>query len=156
VRQRTDAGADRAYGEDKGNAVHTFPPIRNPGAIFIDCRRKLRGREVCLACLHAEGRLELLTGDWERLLGYQRSALHGLALGKLLAPAEVARLLDPKEREPVEIEARMKDGAPRRLRVYRRYEAHAPSALYLACEPFAPPPDRVSRSSLSMSAFSIL
>jgi hypothetical protein len=136
--------------------VHYFPPIRNPEAIFIDCRRKLRGREVCLACLHAEGRLELVTGDWERLLGYPRAALHGLALAKVLSPADVARLLNPEERDPVEVSARMKDGTPRTLRIYRRYEGHAPSALYLACEPFGSPPDRVSRVSLSMSSFNIL
>ena len=136
--------------------MHTFPPIRDPRAIVIECRRKLRGREVCLACLHGDGRLELLTGDWERLLGYPRAALHGLPLARLLAPAEIARLLDPAEREPVEVEARMKDGTPRRLRVYRRFEANAPSALYLACEPFSAGPDRVSRSSLSISALSIL
>lgn len=136
--------------------MHTFPPILDPEAITIDSRRKLRGKEVCLACLHVNGRLELVTGEWERLLGYPRSALHGMPLVRLLPAADVVRLLDPNEVEPIEIQVRMRDGTPRSLRVYRRFEARAPSALYLACEPFSASPDRVSRSSLSISALSIL
>ena len=135
--------------------MHTFPSIRDPEAIVIDCRKPLRSREVCLACLHSDGRLELVTGDWERLLGYPRAALHGMQLARLLPEAEMRRLFDPNEQEPVEVQARMRDGTPRDLRVYRRFEAHAPSALYLACEPFSASPDRASRSSLSMSALSI-
>jgi PAS domain-containing protein len=136
--------------------MHTFPLVRDPEAITIDSRRKLRGREVCLACLHVNGRLELITGEWERLLGYPRAALHGMPLARLLPAADVRRLLDPDEHEPIEVQARMRDGTPRHLRVYRRFEARAPSALYLACEPFSVSPDRMSRASLSMSALSIL
>jgi hypothetical protein len=140
----------------KGASVNSFPPIRNPASIVIDCRRKLRGREVCLACLHADGRLELVTGDWERLLGYPRSALHGLALIRLLSAREVVRMLDPGEREPVEVEVRMKDGTLRSLRVYRRFEQHAPAALYLACEPFSRGSGRASRFTLAVSTFNML
>ena len=38
--------------------------------IVIECTRPWRESELCLACLHADGRLELLSGAWERVLDY--------------------------------------------------------------------------------------
>jgi PAS domain-containing protein len=124
--------------------------------ITLDCRRPLRPFEIFLACLRANGTLELITGAWEGFLGYSRAELDGSSLYDLLAPeGDAARALvralgDPRQPEPVLLEVRERAGAVKRLRVYRRFDEYEPS-VYLACEPFVAPMSRASRSTPSLS-----
>lgn len=105
--------------------------------IVVCCPNSFRASDVCLACLHADGRLELLTGAWESLLGYPRHELDGRALHTLLSSGSdtVRRLLDPGEPDPVVIDVIASGGGVRSLEVHRRLDDYEPS-LYLACEPF--------------------
>jgi hypothetical protein len=138
--------------------VSTFLQLADLNEIVISCRVPFRSHEVCLACLHGDARLELLTGPWESLLGFKQAELDGRRLHSLLpggrgaAEAAVQRLLDPLEPDPVVMEVRTKDGGVRHLGVYRRFDPYEPS-LYFACEPFESSPP-MSRTSSSVSFFS--
>ncbi len=134
--------------------MSTFLNIADLNDIVIDCKQPFHSSDVCLACLHGDGRLRLLTGAWELLLGYSQHELDGRWLYSLLADersaarATVRRLLDPVEPDPVMLNVRMKGGASRTLSVFRRFDPYEP-ALYLACEPFegvGPPMSRISSS----------
>jgi hypothetical protein len=133
--------------------VSTFLELADPNEIVISCRVPFRSHEVCLACLHGDGRLELLTGPWVSLLGFKQAELDGRWLHSLLpggrgaAETAVQRLLDPLEPDPVVMEVRTKDGSVRGLRIYRHFDFYEPS-LYFACEPFegGPPMSRTSSS----------
>jgi len=140
--------------------VSTFLELADLNEIVISCRVPFRTREVCLACLHCDGRLELLTGAWESLLGFRQAELDGRSLYSLLAGERgagriaVQRLLDPLGPEPVLMDVRRKDGAVRGLRIYRHFDLYEPS-LYFACEPFedgGPPMSRTSSSASLLSS----
>lgn len=114
-------------------AFPNFPGLKD---IVIECKHPFGASDVCLACLHADGRLELLSGAWDTLLGYRNPELDGLPLGSLLAESDaLQRLLDAREPDPVPIPVTVKGGGVRTLGVYRRLDEYEPS-LYLACEPF--------------------
>jgi hypothetical protein len=127
--------------------------------VVIDCRQPFRVSDVCLACLHADGRLNLLTGAWESMLGFTQMELDGRALDSLLPGGPDAlqrvlrRLLDPLSDDPVRVDVLTKSGAGRRLSVHRRFDPYEPS-LYLACEPLDEARARMSLSSPSKSALS--
>lgn len=103
--------------------------------IVISCPHPFRASDVCLACLHSDGRLELLTGAWERLLGYRQDELDGRPMHSLVGERDARRLLDPQQPDPVLIEVLAKGGIARMLSVHRQLDDYEPS-LYLACEPF--------------------
>jgi hypothetical protein len=138
--------------------VSTFLELADLNGIVISCRLPFRTHEVCLACLHGDARLELLTGAWESVLGFEPAELEGRRLCGLLAGdrdaarAALRRLLDPLQPEPVLIDVRMKDGAVRSLCIYRHFDPYEPS-LYFACEPFEDEPP-MSRTSSSVSFLS--
>lgn len=134
----------------------TFLNLEDLSDIVIDCKHPFHSSDICLACLHGDGRLRLLTGAWEMLLGYQQPELDGRWLYSLLADersaakAAVRRLLDPAEADPLMLNVRMKGGASRTLSVFRRFDPYEP-ALYLACEPFEDKGPPMSRISSAMS-----
>ena len=138
--------------------MSTFLELADLNEIILSCRVPFRTHEVCLACLHRDGRLELLTGAWESLLGFRQAELDGRWLHSLLAGergaarAALQRLLDPLASDPVVMEVRTKEGSVRGLRVYRHFDPYEPS-LYFACEPFESGP-AMSRTSSSVSFFS--
>ena len=135
--------------------MSTFLELADVNDIVISCRLPFRTHEVCLACLHGDARLELLTGAWESVLGLNQAELDGRRLYSLLAgdrDAALGRLLDPLAPEPVLMDVRMKDGAVRSLGIYRHFDPYEPS-LYFACEPFENSPP-MSRTSSSVSFFS--
>jgi len=138
--------------------VSTFLELADLNDIVISCRLPFRTHEVCLACLHGDARLELLTGPWESVLGFDEAELDGRRLFSLLAGDRdaarraVERLLDPLQSEPVLMDVRVKGGAVRTLQIYRRFDLYEPS-LYFACEPFEDSP-AMSRTSSSVSFFS--
>jgi PAS domain-containing protein len=123
--------------------------------VVIDCTRPWRESELCLACLHADGRLELLSGAWARVLDYRQDELQGRSFYGLLDPDDArARerlhaLLDRRRADPVRLEVLRKGGGRRTLQVYRLFDEYEPS-LYLACDPFQAP--EMSRIISSMSA----
>lgn len=123
--------------------------------ILVECKRPWSDLDLCLACLHADGRLELLSGGWERLLGYGQHELHGTSFLRLLDPdpgrgrPKVRKLLDPKRPDPAKLEVLRKDGSRLTLTIYRLFDEYEPS-LYLACEPFQEP--EISRIITSTSA----
>jgi PAS domain S-box-containing protein len=84
--------------------------------------------EVLLARAHSEGRIDLLTAAWERVLGYDRQQLTGRTLsqlmgcGKAAAALVVAAILDPEDAAPVDVEIHCKDGRRRSLRLHRRID----------------------------------
>ena len=138
--------------------MSTFLELADLNDIVICCRLPFRNHEVCLACLHCDGRLELLTGAWESLLGFRQAELDGRSLYSLLAGERgagriaVQRLLDPLAPEPVLMDVRVKGGAVRTLHIYRHFDPYEPS-LYFACEPFENSPP-ISRTSSSVSFLS--
>lgn len=138
--------------------MSTFLELADLNDIVVRCRLPLRSDEVCLACLHADARLELLTGPWESVLGLKPAQLEGRRLCSLLAGdrdaarAALERLLDPLAPEPVMMDVRVEGGALRALHVYRHFDPYEPS-LYFACEPLENSPP-MSRTSSSVSFFS--
>src|SRR3954463_16762364 len=93
---------------------------------------------VLLARAHANGRLELLTAAWERMLGYGRNEFSGKTLGELrpggngAAAAAVAAILDEANMAPVEVTLRGRRGDEKRLRLHRRYDAYMPQMFIVA------------------------
>lgn len=122
--------------------------------IVIACAQPLRFSDVCLACLHADGRLELLTGACESLLGYEPHELDGRPLGAFLPESgALRRLLDEGEPDPVRIDVIAKGGKRRTLGVHRRRDDYEPS-LYLACEPLEGRGPEISFASRTRSVLS--
>jgi PAS domain-containing protein len=123
--------------------------------VIIECTRPWRESELCLACLHADGRLELLSGAWERVLDYGQDELQGRSFYGLLDPDDArARprlhaLLDRRRPDPVRLDLLRKGGGRRALQVYRLFDEYEPS-LYLACDPLHTP--EMSRIISSTSA----
>ncbi len=119
----------------------SFLNLRDADDIVISCPQPFRASDVCLACLHADGRLALLTGAWESVLGYTHAELDGRNLYSLLAYGRddarqvVRHLLDAQDPDPLRLDVIVKGGHTRTLGVHRRFDPYEP-ALYLACEPF--------------------
>lgn len=131
--------------------MSSYLDLGDLSGIVISCPQPFRPSDVYLACLHADGRLELLTGAWESLLGYKQPELDGLPVRTLIRESSMLRrLLDAREPDPVLIEVIAKGGGRRTLGVHRRLDGYEPS-LYLACEPFEGPGADISfaRSTLS-------
>jgi hypothetical protein len=133
--------------------VSSFLDLPDPSDVVIACAQPLRFSDVCLACLHADGRLELLTDACESLLGYEPHELDGRPLGSLIESGALRRLLDAGEPDPVRIDVIVKGGARCTLRVHRRRDDYEPS-LYLACEPLEARGPEISLASRTFPALS--
>src|SRR5688572_29885538 len=72
--------------------------------------------KVLLATADFNGKLQLLTSGWERLLGYQRQELEGKTLVDLLwsnrrhAANTVTAILDPLDMRPLDLRMRCRNG----------------------------------------------
>lgn len=132
--------------------MSSYLDLGDLSGIVVSCPQPFRPSDVCLACLHADGRLELLTGAWESLLGYERRELDGRALHTLLSRGcdAVRPLLDPDEPDPVLVDVIVSGGGARTLEVHRRLDDYEPS-LYLACEPFEGRAPEISFMSRTLS-----
>jgi PAS domain-containing protein len=87
---------------------------------------------ILLAKADLDGTLELLTGAWERLLGYGRRELDGKALRDLMAADReadsliahaVAAVFNEQSMASVELTLRCRSGARKRLRLHRRFDS---------------------------------
>ena len=96
--------------------------------------------KVLLASADFEGKLQLLTSGWERVLGYSRDELGGKTLRHLMwsdgpsVAAAVAAILDKLTQEPVNLTLRCRDGLGKRFRLHRHYDPHEELMYILADE----------------------
>ena len=115
-----------------------------PERVVIRCRlpyaRYVRS-EVFLARLLPGGELQLLSGAWERRLGFVHGELDGRRLLEMLPQARRAlgeaaflRLLSPEQADPVAIELGHRDGTTLRMHCHRRFDPYDVS-LFIAGEP---------------------
>ncbi len=82
---------------------------------------------VLLASAGFDGKLQLLTSAWERVLGYGREELRGKSLLQLLcrdggAAAPVAAILDVLDLAPVDLKMRCRNGLCKDFRLHRHYD----------------------------------
>ncbi|HEX6296612.1 MAG TPA: hypothetical protein VFZ74_08520 [Burkholderiales bacterium] len=83
--------------------------------------------QVLLASAGFDGKLQLLTSGWERVLGYGREELRGKSLLQLLAGngsavAAIAAILDILNLAPVELTMRCGNGLCKDFRLHRHYD----------------------------------
>ena len=94
---------------------------------------------VLLARAHWDGRFELLTAAWGRMLGYGRNDFSGKTLGELMAAgkqaaaATVAAILDQTNMDPVDVTLRCRGGEGKSFTLHRRYDPYAPQ-MYIVAE----------------------
>jgi hypothetical protein len=95
---------------------------------------------VLLARAHLDGRLELLTAAWGRVLGYGHGEFSGKTLGEFMtagksaAPGIVAAILDPDNMDPVEVTLSCRRGEAKPFRLHRRYDPYTPQMFIVAEE----------------------
>jgi len=83
---------------------------------------------VLLATADFDGKLQLLTSGWERVLGYGREELKGKTLLRLMwsdrraTAAAVAAILDRLDTRPVDLRVRCRNGQGKFLRLNRLYD----------------------------------
>lgn len=113
--------------------------------------------KVLLATADFDGRLQLLTSGWERLLGYQRQELEGKTLVDLLwsdrphAATTVTAILDPLDMSPVDLRVRCRNGLGKCLRLHRRYDK-LEHMMYIVAEETANAPTAAVRERLERRA----
>ena len=119
--------------------------------------------KVLLASADFDGKLQLLTSGWERLLGYQRQELEGKTLVDLLwsdrrhAATTVTAILDPLDMSPVDLRVRCRNGLGKCLRLHRRYDK-LEHMMYIVAEettnaPMAAVRDRERRAAVRLPQF---
>jgi len=95
--------------------------------------------KVLLATADFDGRLQLLTSGWERVLGYGREELEEKTLAELLWPDRrgaartVAAILDPLNLGPVDIGVRCRSGRGKCFRLHRLYDKRE-KMMYMVAE----------------------
>jgi hypothetical protein len=97
--------------------------------------------QVLLASAGFDGKLQLLTSGWERVLGYGREELRGKSLLQLLAgntsaAAAIAAILDILNLAPVELKMRCGNGLCKDFRLHRHYDRDEHVMYVLADEVF--------------------
>jgi hypothetical protein len=113
-------------------AVHV-----SPGDTF-ECSR------VLLARASFNGKFELLTAAWERVLGYGRDEFASKTLRELMRSGEtaaahlVAAILDQRCMEAVELTVHSRAGEAKFLRLHRRLDAYSNRMVILAEQDPAP------------------
>jgi PAS domain S-box-containing protein len=106
--------------------------------------------KVLLASADFDGRLQLLTSGWERLLGYQRQELKGKTLVDLLwsdrrqAAATVTAILDHLDMSAVDLRLRCRNGLGKCLRLHRRYDKPE-QMMYIVAEEISDKPAAARR-----------
>ena len=107
--------------------------------VVVRCGHTYERSNVLLAKAHPTGTLELLTGAWERLLGYQGQEFAGKTLRQLMGSrkpiaAAVAAILDDLNPAPVDLKVRRRDGEGKCLRLHRRFDPYERSMFIVAEE----------------------
>lgn len=106
--------------------------------------------KVLLATADFDGRLQLLTSGWERLLGYGRQELEAKTLVDLVwsdrehVAMTVAAILDRLDMSPVDLRVRCRNDVGKCLRLHRRYDKHE-QMMYLVAEETASRPGSARR-----------
>jgi PAS domain-containing protein len=101
--------------------------------------------KVLLAKAGFDGKLQLLTSGWERVLGYGRAEFNRKTLLDLLwsdrrrAAAAVAAILDQVSMAPVDLRVRCRDGLAKCFRLHRRYDQDE-QVMYIVAEETAAGP----------------
>lgn len=81
-----------------------------------------------LATAAFDGKLQLLTAEWEQLLGYKRDEFSGKTLSQLMwsnrarAACAVAAILDEVDMRPLELRVRCRNGEGKALTLHRLYD----------------------------------
>lgn len=79
--------------------------------------------QVLLASAGFDGRLQLLTSGWERVLGYGRQELRGKSLLELSGSGgAVSAILDVLNLAPVDLKMRCRNGGSKAFRLHRHYD----------------------------------
>lgn len=96
---------------------------------------------VLLASAGFDGKLQLLTSGWERVLGYGREELRGKSLLQLMScneavAAAVAAILDVLNLAPVELKMRCRNGLCKDFRLHRHYDRDE-HVMYVVAEEIA-------------------
>src|SRR5688500_11252143 len=95
--------------------------------------------EVLLASAGFDGKLQLLTSGWERVLGYGRKEFQHKTLLELMgcdvrrAAAAVQAILNVLSAAPVDLSLRCRSGRDLSFRLHRRYDRHE-HVMYIVAE----------------------
>jgi hypothetical protein len=113
-------------------------PIDFTMAVHVGPGNTYEWSEVLLARAGFNGRFELLTAAWERLLGYGRQEFTAKTLGQLMKSEEpaatVAAILDHQNMEPVDLTVCCRNGERKSLRLYRRFDEYGNKIFIVAVE----------------------
>lgn len=94
---------------------------------------------VLLAKVGIDGRLQLLTSGWERVLGYSRRELNARTLLQLMwsdrrsVATAVAQIVDTRDMRPVIVRVRCRNGGGRCFRLHRLYDRQE-KMMYIVAE----------------------
>ena len=113
-------------------------PIDFTMAVHVNPGDTYEWSKVLLARASFNGRFELLTAAWERLLGYGRQEFTAKTLGGLMksdkAAATVAAILDQQNMQPVDLTVCCRNGKRKSLRLHRRFDEHGERMFIVAEE----------------------
>lgn len=123
--------------------MSNFSSLLDLDDIVVRCRNPhppYRRSAVCLACLHLDGRFELLSDAWERLLGFTPAELDGRSIFTLLPPGRAGRralrrLIDMRQPEPLSLSLHCKDTSAVTLQLYRRFDPYDGSIFVAGTSP---------------------
>src|SRR5688572_28931863 len=128
VRCRTECRIARAYHLRMMSGMGSARNL-NDLQLAVSARpgHTYKNSNVLLARAHINGRLELLTAAWERLLGYERWEFTGKSLRQIMQPGNpvgsvVAAIFDELDLEPLDLNLRCRDGLGKCLRLHRRLD----------------------------------
>jgi PAS domain S-box-containing protein len=111
-------------------------------AVLLNPEDSYEMSSILLARTACDGTLQLLSGAWEKLLGYGRRELQDKPLDKLMAAdregdgliaGTIAAIFDERSMASVELTLRCRSGERRRMRLHRRHHASA-RTIYIVGE----------------------
>jgi hypothetical protein len=120
--------------------VRSGPPADFTLAVRVSAGDTYEWSKVLLARAHFSGTLELLTGAWEKALGYGRNELQGKTLCQLMrsstttAADAVAAILDEQNMDAVDLTVCCRAGEAKCLRLHRRLDSYAHKVFIVAEE----------------------
>lgn len=115
------------------------PPIDFRVVLHDRLSDSYEASQVPLAKAGFDGKLQLLTSAWERLLGYGREEFNGKTLFHLMwsnsrrAAGAVAAILDKLDMGPVSLRVRCRNGLGKSLTLHRRYDKDE-DMMYIVAE----------------------
>ncbi len=142
VGYRTEGARRGAYLEGMHTASDPSPSLDLRLSVHAGSGDTYECSKVLLARARGNGKLELLTAEWGRLLGYEAGELEERTLSQLLGCSEraaqpiVAALLDEHNMEPVKLTLQCRHGGGRDFRLHRHLDVAA-HELYVVAEEIA-------------------